>query len=203
MFYLPMSYLYGIRATATPCALTAQLKKELYAENSYDDIDWNSARNACAAEDLYYPHPWIQDALWGALMKLEPFLLGSRLRRAACADAMRQIHYEDENTRYVDIGPVNKVFNMLCCWFEDPDSDAVKRHIPRIADYLWVSEDGMKMQGYNGSQLWDCAFSVQAIVATGLADEYGECLRRAHDYIEKSQVRDDCPDVKKWYRHIS
>ena len=203
MVYLPMSYLYGIRATATPCALTAQLKKELYAENSYDDIDWNSARNACAAEDLYYPHPWIQDALWGALMKLEPFLLGSRLRRAACADAMRQIHYEDENTRYVDIGPVNKVFNMLCCWFEDPDSDAVKRHIPRIADYLWVSEDGMKMQGYNGSQLWDCAFSVQAIVATGLADEYGECLRRAHDYIEKSQVRDDCPDVKKWYRHIS
>lgn len=119
MVYLPMSYLYGIRATATPCALTAQLKKELYAENSYDDIDWNSARNACAAEDLYYPHPWIQDALWGALMKLEPFLLGSRLRRAACADAMRQIHYEDENTRYVDIGPVNKVFNMLCCWFED------------------------------------------------------------------------------------
>ena len=133
------------------------------------------------AEDLYYPHPWIQDALWGALMKLEPFLLGSRLRRAACADAMRQIHYEDENTRYVDIGPVNKVFNMLCCWFEDPDSDAVKRHIPRIADYLWVSEDGMKMQGYNGSQLWDCAFSVQAIVATGLADECGECFcgRRA------------------------
>ena len=27
-----MSYLYGIRATATPCALTAQLKNELYAE---------------------------------------------------------------------------------------------------------------------------------------------------------------------------
>ena len=203
MVYLPMSYLYGIRATGKPTALTAALKSELYAEASYDSINWNTARNACAKEDLYYPHPWIQDVLWSTLMKVEPFLMNSRLRKAACADAMRQIHYEDENTRYVDIGPVNKVFNMLSCWFEDPDSEAVKKHIPRIADYLWVAEDGMKMQGYNGSQLWDCAFSVQAIVATGLADEYSECLRRAHDYIEKSQVRDDCPDVKKWYRHIS
>ncbi|OUS43725.1 putative cycloartenol synthase [Ostreococcus tauri] len=203
MVYLPMSYLYGIRATGKPSALTEALKKELYAETSYDAIDWNRARNACAKEDLYYPHPWIQDVLWASIMKLEPFLMNSRLRKAACADAMRQIHYEDENTRYIDIGPVNKVFNMLCCWFEDPNSEAVKKHIPRVADYLWVAEDGMKMQGYNGSQLWDCAFSVQAIVATGLADEYSDCLRLAHDYIDKSQVRDDCPDVKKWYRHIS
>ena len=34
---------------------------------------------------------------------------------------MAHIHYEDENTRYVDIGPVNKVINMLCCWLEDPN----------------------------------------------------------------------------------
>ena len=34
---------------------------------------------------------------------------------------------QDENTRYVCIGPVNKVINMLCCWFEDPESDAFKR----------------------------------------------------------------------------
>ena len=40
---------------------------------------------------------------------------------------MKHVHYEDENTRYVDIGPVNKVINMLCCWFEDPDSVAFKK----------------------------------------------------------------------------
>ena len=27
------------------------------------------------------------------------------------------------------------------------------RHLARIDDYLWVAEDGMKMQGYNGSQV--------------------------------------------------
>lgn len=35
------------------------------------------------------------------------------------------------------------------------------RHLPRVHDYLWVAEDGLKMQGYNGSQLWDTAFAVQ------------------------------------------
>ena len=34
---------------------------------------------------------------------------------------------QDENTRYIDIGPVNKVLNMLCCWLEDPDSVAFKK----------------------------------------------------------------------------
>jgi len=35
---------------------------------------------------------------------------------------------------------------MLCCWVEDPNSEAFKLHIPRIQDYLWLAEDGMKMQ---------------------------------------------------------
>lgn len=35
---------------------------------------------------------------------------------------------------------------MVCCWVEDPNSEAFKRHLPRIKDYLWVAEDGMKMQ---------------------------------------------------------
>ncbi len=34
---------------------------------------------------------------------------------------------QDENTRYIDIGPVNKVINLLCCWFEDPSGPAFKK----------------------------------------------------------------------------
>jgi cycloartenol synthase len=117
---------------------------------------------------------------------------------------MVHIHYEDENTRYVDIGPVNKVLNMLCCWFEDPDSEAFRKHIPRLQDYLWVAEDGMKMQGYNGSQLWDTSFAVQAIASTGLAKEFTSCLEAAGRYIENTQVIEEAqPPLKKYYRHIS
>ena len=68
----------------------------------------------------------------------------------------------------------------------------VCRHIPRVYDYLWVAEDGMKMQGYNGSQLWDTSFAVQAITAAGLAQEFSQCLRKAHSYIDTTQVVTQC-----------
>jgi hypothetical protein len=43
-------------------------------------------------------------------------------------------------------GDSEQVMNMLACWVEDPNSEAFKRHLPRIYDFLWVAEDGMKMQ---------------------------------------------------------
>lgn len=63
------------------------------------------------------------------------------------------------------------------------------RHLARVPDYLWLAEDGMKMQGYSNSTSWDTSFAVQAIVATGLAPEFSPCLRRAHHAIDKAQVR--------------
>ena len=73
-----------------------------------------------------------------------------------------------------------------------------------MQDYLWVAEDGMKMQGYNGSQLWDTAFATQAILSTGLAGEFAACLRKAHAYIDASQTRENCkPPLEQYYRHIS
>lgn len=44
------------------------------------------------------------------------------------------------------------------------------------------------MQGYNGSQLWDTAFTAQAIISSNLIEEYGPTLRKAHTYIKNSQV---------------
>jgi cycloartenol synthase len=203
MVYLPMSYIYGIRGTCKQTELTKSIKEELYP-CPYDSIDWDAARNLVAKEDLYYPHPAIQDLLWWTLSKAERFLMGSWLRKKALKETMVHIHYEDENTRYVDIGPVNKVLNMLCCWFEDPTSEAFKRHIPRLFDYLWVAEDGMKMQGYNGSQLWDTSFAVQAIASSGLASEFVECMKKAGNYIESTQVIEEAqPPLSRYYRHIS
>ncbi|XP_057979064.1 cycloartenol synthase 2 [Malania oleifera] len=207
MVYLPMSYLYGKRFVGPITSTVLSLRKELYTV-PYHEIDWNQARNHCAKEDLYYPHPLIQDILWASLHKVvEPILMrwpGKRLREKALRMVIEHIHYEDENTRYICIGPVNKVLNMLCCWVKDPNSEAFKLHLPRIFDYLWIAEDGMKMQGYNGSQLWDAAFAVQAIISTNLVEEYGPTLRKAHTFIKNSQVLEDCPgDLASWYRHIS
>ena len=39
-----------------------------------------------------------------------------------------------------------QVLNMMACWAEDPTSDSVKFHLARVPDFLWLAEDGMKMQ---------------------------------------------------------
>ncbi|KAG2648439.1 hypothetical protein PVAP13_1NG028036 [Panicum virgatum] len=207
MVYLPMCYIYGKRFVGRITPLVLELRKELF-KDPYSKIDWDKARNQCAKEDLYYPHPFVQDVLWATLHKfVEPVMLhwpGSKLREKALETVMQHVHYEDENTQYICIASVNKVLNMLACWIEDPNSEAFKHHIPRVYDYLWLAEDGMKLQGYNGSQLWDTAFTVQAIVATNLIEEFGPTLKLAHDYIKNSQVHDDCPgNLDDWYRHTS
>ncbi|KAK1361091.1 Terpene cyclase/mutase family member [Heracleum sosnowskyi] len=207
MVHLPMSYLYGKRFVGPITPTVLALRKEIF-NVPYLEIDWNQARTSCAKEDLFYPHSLIQDILWGTLDKVvEPFLVhwpGNKLREKSLRTVMEHIHYEDENTKYICLGPINKVLNMLCCWVEDPNSEAYKLHLPRIYDYLWLAEDGMKMQVYNGSQLWDTAFAVQAFLSTELTEEYVPALRKAHMFIKNSQVVDDCPgDLEFWYRHIS
>lgn len=57
--YLPMSYVWGMRGTCNATPLTEALRTELYVR-PYDSIDWNAARNQCAKQDLYYPHPLLQ-----------------------------------------------------------------------------------------------------------------------------------------------
>jgi len=203
MVYLPMSYVYGTRGTCRDTDITRALREELYPV-PYTSIDWNGTRNKVAKEDLYYPHPFIQDCVWWVLYQCEGVLKGSWLRKQALKEIMKHIHYEDENTRYIDIGPVNKVINMLCCWLEDPNSEAYKKHLPRIYDYLWVAEDGLKMQGYNGSQLWDTSFAVQAIASTKLLDVSASCLRKAHTFVDNSQVVEEAQaPLSEYYRHVS
>ena len=45
-------------------------------------------------EDLYYPHPALQNVLWWVMSRAEKVLLGSRLRKAALSECMKLIHYE-------------------------------------------------------------------------------------------------------------
>ncbi|GAB2276209.1 hypothetical protein Dimus_010943 [Dionaea muscipula] len=149
LVYMPMSYLYGKRFVAPITELVKSLRQELYVE-PYKDINWNKARNICAKEDLFFPHPLIQDMLWAFLHHFaEPIFNRwpfSIMRQKAINTAMDHIHYEDENSRYFTIGCVEKVLCLIACWVEDPNSDAYKLHLARVPDYLWVAEDGMKMQ---------------------------------------------------------
>ncbi|KAM7459662.1 hypothetical protein LguiA_036656 [Lonicera macranthoides] len=179
---------------------------ELYTQ-PYENIDWPKTRYAVAKEDLYAPHSLIQDVIWDALYYIGEPLLNrwpfSKLREKALQKVMKHIHYEDENSRYLNLACVEKAFHMMACWAEEPNSNSYKHHIARVPDYLWVAEDGMKVQSL-GSQLWDAAFAIQAIIATNLEDEFGNTLKRAHNFIKQTQIRENpSGDFHSMYRRNS
>ncbi|KAL0012880.1 hypothetical protein SO802_007988 [Lithocarpus litseifolius] len=207
LVYMPFSYLYGKRFVGPITPLILQLREELYTQ-PYSEINWRKMRHLCAKEDLYYPHPWIQDILWDSLYILtEPLLtrwpFNKLVREKALQVAMKHIHYEDEISRYITIGVVEKAICMLACWVEDPNGDYFKKHLARVKEFIWIAEDGIKMHSF-GSQLWDTSFTIQALLASDLINEIGPVLARGHDFIKKSQVRDNpSGDFKRMYRHIS
>jgi cycloartenol synthase len=204
--YLPMSYLYGRRAVGPINDLVLELREELYGM-PYKNVIWADQRGRCCPVDVYVARPKLQRVLWNALVLFEklPFPGKSTLREWALAETLALVRSEDINTNYIDIGPVNKAINFLCVWFADPKGSDVAKHAERIKDYLWLAEDGMKMQGYNGSQLWDTAFSAQAILACGrgIAEPFIKTLTLAHDFVNITQVRVNVPDRERYYRHES
>uniref|UniRef100_A0A7N0TAK0 Terpene cyclase/mutase family member n=1 Tax=Kalanchoe fedtschenkoi TaxID=63787 RepID=A0A7N0TAK0_KALFE len=134
MVYMPMSYLYGKRFVGPITPLILQLREELY-DQPYEQVNWKQVRHECAKEDIYYPHPKIQDLLWDTLyIATEPLL-----------------------TRW----PFNKL-------------------------------------------QWDTGFAIQALLASNMSDEIGETLAKGHDFVKKSQVKDNpSGDFKSMHRHIS
>ncbi|KAF8413572.1 hypothetical protein HHK36_001563 [Tetracentron sinense] len=145
--YLPMSYLYGRRFVGPITDLVLSLREELHTQPYHET---KHAIYAQRLEDLYYPHPRLQNMLWDSLYYVGETLLTywpfSKLREKALQQTLKNIHYEDENSRYYTIGCVEKPLNMISVWAEDPNSDAFKFHLGRIPDFLWLAEDGMKMQ---------------------------------------------------------
>jgi squalene cyclase len=145
--------------------------------------------------DNYSPIPFImeflQDVLaryetWGFLQPVKNYVRGFGLK--FCQEYMAA---EDLQTNFIDIGPVNKVLNMLSAFHasgNDLNNSKVVSHMMRVPDYLWLAEDGMKMQGYNGSQCWDTSFAIQAVAEANLLDEFPELSKKVWKYLERTQI---------------
>ncbi len=199
MVYLPMSVLYGRRAKLPLTPLLAQLREELF-DGPYAQVDWAGSRDAVALTDAYTPR--------SALMKLAHRALGAieqrasrRLRERAIRHLVGHIRYEDDATGGLCIGPVNQLLNAWVWHFEAPLGPELARHKRVMPEYLWSAPDGVKMQGYNSSELWDTAFAAQALVATGRLEKVRPTLAGAYAFLEKNQIRQDPPQLARHYRH--
>ena len=198
--FLPMSYLYGRRATGPETTLVQQLRQEVFTQ-PWHTMDWTKLRDHVADTDLYTPHSKTlrkANKLLNAYERHAP----KSLRERALKKVLDHIEHQDESTGYLTIGPVSKPIHLLARWFDNPRSQAVSKHIRRMDDYLWDGERGLHMQGYNGSHFWDLAFAMQAILANGLhtTGEFLDILRPAYSFLDNNQVKKNVSHHKKYYR---
>ncbi len=200
MVYLPMAYCYAHRIQAPENELILSLREEIYNED-FASIDWPKQRNALCEKDRYTTPSGVLKWMNFFTNHYESFVC-TPLRKKAVAYILRYLNAEDEQTQYINIGPVNQAINSISIWHAyGKDSVQFKRHVARWYDYLWVAEDGMKMNGYNGSQLWDTAFATRAILESELGKLFPETLGKSYDFIEYSQIKTEHPSHAEFFRH--
>lgn len=201
MVYLPMCWLYARRFAfkAAEDPVASSLRRELYCEGTtYANIDWRSHVHSVADIDNYSPiHPAMR-LLQDLLLIYERWGPVRFLRERSMKFALKYMHAEDLETNYLTIGPVSKALHILCSWVAaggEKDGKSARKsqpfeaHVARVPAYMWIAEDGMRAQGYNGSMAWDTAFAVQAVVEAGLVDEFPEMSSKAFSWLAKEQVR--------------
>jgi len=225
MVYLPMGYLYGSRfvySKAETDPLIAALREELYCDK-YNSISWSKTRHLVAPMDNYSPIPLFmklaQDflAIYESWSIFQPFK--NRFRKVGLEFCVEYMAAEDLQTNFINIGPVNKALNLVSAYHvsgEDINATTVQNHMMRIPDYLWVAEDGMKMQGYNGSQCWDTSFAIQAFSEAKLLDDFPAVSTKVWTYLERTQILstavsqsssayayESAENRDRFYRHVS
>lgn len=197
--YLPMAYLYGLRARTPENDLTLALRSEIY-DRPYEQIVFAEHRDTVAQCDNLQPAT--------ALLRLANRATGiyerlhSRtLRRRALDEAFEHVAFEDSVTGYIDIGPVNSVLNALVHHFRNPGGEAVRRSFEGIEAYVCNGPDGVMLNGYNSTAVWDTAFAAQALLAARGNGRHGDAVTRAAGFLLENQIPADVPGGPRHYRH--
>jgi len=110
--------------------------------------------------DNYSPLPFVMELAQNCLDVYETLPILQPIKNFVrayglkfCSDYMAA---EDLQTNFINIVLVNKdkVLNMVSAYHaagNNIDAWTVKNHMMRIEDYLWLVDDGLKIQGYNRS----------------------------------------------------
>src|SRR6201999_1203708 len=129
----PMSYCYAHRLTGEITPLVQELREELYTK-PYDAINWKKARYHCHKSDRYYPITRLFKVFQFCINAYEK-VHSKRLRKKAVKFMLEYMEAENEQTSYINIGPVNKAINSICAWHAyGKDSPKFKEHIERWYD---------------------------------------------------------------------
>lgn len=201
--YLPMSYLYSQRWSCEETETIRELRQELFVQ-PHAEINWAAHRNDISDMDNYHPKSWVLNtANWFLVNIWNPYLRANFIKERAEQWTSELIDMEDRNTDYSDLAPVSGPMNTVACYVRDgPGSYSVRRHIERLEEALWVKDEGMLVNGTNGVQCWDTSFLVAAFCEADLhhEEQWKPMLRRALEYLDNQQLRENVKDQEKCYR---
>jgi lanosterol synthase len=195
-----MAYCYAQRIQMPENDLILSLRKEIYNED-FESINWAKQRDRVCEKDCYTIQSPIlkwMNFFTNGYEKIKP----QWLRKKANDYILKYLNAEDAQTEYLDIGPVSKAINSICIWHAyGNESSQFKKHVARWYDYLWVAEDGMKMSGYNGSQLWDVAFTTRAMLESDLGLLFPETINKSYQFIDSMQILAEHETHQEFFRH--
>ena len=199
MIFLPMSYCFGKKVTAELTPFIEELREELYVE-PYKEINWKKARREACEIDVFHPvNKWYHRL--SSITNAYERIYSKWFRKKALKYVEDYIDHEDIHTRYINIGPVSQAINSICVWHNHgKDSEQFQNHVKRWQDYLWIAEDGAKMGGYNGSQLWDTAFVGQALLEADMEIDFVEMAEKIYHFMDITQIDRDPLEHKKYWR---
>ena len=198
-----MSFVWSRRFSYPLTELTKQLRDELYIER-YTSVHFAAHRNSIAPTDNYHPKSWLLCIInWFLVNIWILYLRSNALAKRAEAWTFQLVQWENDNTDYACLAPVNAPMNLLVCYLEEgPDSYSVQRLRKRMYEFLWLSGEGMMMNGTNGVQTWDTAFLIQAVVEAGLASDpkWRRTLIKALEFLDDQQMVQEIPNLAACYR---
>jgi lanosterol synthase len=189
-----MSYLYGRRTRAALGPIGEELFRELYGLPR-ERIDFGPHRRSVSATERCVEPGWLARRL-GDLLALYERVAPDRLRRRALADGFTRILYEQRQTRYQALSPVNGLLNCLAIWSHDPAHADLEPSLTGVEAWRWEDRDaGVRYAGAR-SQAWDTAFAAQALLDLPAVDapRAAGALRRAYRFLASTQLTEDLPD---------
>ena len=201
--FLPMSYVYSKRWSYPLNDLTRQLRSELLTQ-PFETITFAEHRNSISPADNFHPKTWILKLLyWIIAVIWMPYLRPAWIVKRAEEHVWWLIEAEDKNTDFSNLGPVNAVMNTLATYIKlGRDSRPFQEHLKTLPEFLWVKDEGMLMNGTNGVQTWDTAFTILAAESCGFLSEkqWRPMFTKALEFLEDQQMREECDDQHKCYR---
>jgi lanosterol synthase len=190
IIYAAMAVIYAAKHQAAHSFFIEELRTELYPEG-YDAAPFRRAMTQVrSAEVVAPPSPWVK--LGYRLLRTFDNHHPRRFRQQVVGQLLQSIRATLRSTGHRSISPVSGLLEIIALWIHDPQDADLRRAMNEVDAWSWEDDEGFRLAGAR-SEVWDTAFSIQALEAIPDPDArpaVHTALHRARDFLRAQQVRE-------------